>query len=322
MHNDTTPTAHLPLPHLGNLQEEDVPRLREAITQIDTALAARELLANKGAANGYAPLGADSKLAAIYLPSYVDDVLEFAALAALPASGEGGKIYVALDTNRIYRWSGSTYIEVDPSPGSTDAVPEGSSNMYFTGARVLSTVLAGFSAATNAVVNAGDSVLSACGKLQAQISALLATVTAHINNTANPHNTVNISGTAGNITGVAAVANGGTGQQTVLGIASVLNRGLYARETSGGTLVANTAYAIYSPAAASMSLPTAANTQAGDVIVLQNLGLQWATSNFTVNQNTNTRINMTTEALVCNVNVGAITLRCVNHDGTAYWHIC
>ncbi|CAA7387097.1 autotransporter outer membrane beta-barrel domain-containing protein [Chryseobacterium fistulae] len=54
------------------------------------------------------------KVPASQLPSYVDDVLEFADLASFPNPGEEGKIYVALDTNRIYRWSGSAYIEVSP----------------------------------------------------------------------------------------------------------------------------------------------------------------------------------------------------------------
>jgi lysophospholipase L1-like esterase len=44
------------------------------------------------------------------LPSYVDDVLEYANLAAFPATGESGKIYVANDTNLTYRWSGSSYV--------------------------------------------------------------------------------------------------------------------------------------------------------------------------------------------------------------------
>lgn len=43
------------------------------------------------------------------LPSFVDDVLEFADLASFPVSGESGKLYVALDTNLVYRWTGSTY---------------------------------------------------------------------------------------------------------------------------------------------------------------------------------------------------------------------
>ena len=49
------------------------------------------------------------------LPSFVDDVLEFANLASFPATGESGKIYVALNTNLTYRWSGTTYAEISPS---------------------------------------------------------------------------------------------------------------------------------------------------------------------------------------------------------------
>ena len=47
------------------------------------------------------------------LPSYVDDVLEFADASEFPAEGEEGKIYVALDTNFTYRWSGSAYIQIN-----------------------------------------------------------------------------------------------------------------------------------------------------------------------------------------------------------------
>lgn len=54
------------------------------------------------------------------LPSYVDDVLEYANLAAFPASGEAGKIYVALDTNKTYRWSGSAYVQI--TSGAVDSV--------------------------------------------------------------------------------------------------------------------------------------------------------------------------------------------------------
>jgi hypothetical protein len=95
----------------------------------------RELAANKGAANGYAPLDASTKIAATYLPAYVDDVLEYANLAAFPATGTAGIIYIALDTNKTYRWGGSSYTEISPSPGSSDAVPEGSVNLYYTNAR-------------------------------------------------------------------------------------------------------------------------------------------------------------------------------------------
>lgn len=68
--------------------------------------------AQKGIANGVVPLGADIKIPSAYLPSYVDDVLEFTNLASFPTTGENGKIYVAIDTNLTYRWSGSTYIQI------------------------------------------------------------------------------------------------------------------------------------------------------------------------------------------------------------------
>lgn len=49
------------------------------------------------------------------LPSYVDDVLEYKNLAAFPKTGESGKIYVADDTNKTYRWSGTAYVEISAS---------------------------------------------------------------------------------------------------------------------------------------------------------------------------------------------------------------
>jgi hypothetical protein len=54
----------------------------------------------------------DGKVPASQLPSYVDDIIEVANYAALPATGETGKIYLTLDNNKIYRWSGSIYIEI------------------------------------------------------------------------------------------------------------------------------------------------------------------------------------------------------------------
>lgn len=51
-------------------------------------------------------------IAAANLPSYVDDVLEYASLSKFPTKGESGKIYTALDTNKIYRWSGSAYVVI------------------------------------------------------------------------------------------------------------------------------------------------------------------------------------------------------------------
>ena len=82
-----------------------------------------------GAASGVAPLNASSKIDSTYLPSYVDDVIEgyyynskFYTTSAhtTEITGESGKIYVDLSTNKTYRYSGSAYIEV--SQGSVVSV--------------------------------------------------------------------------------------------------------------------------------------------------------------------------------------------------------
>lgn len=66
------------------------------------------------------------KVPASQLPSYVDDVLEFANLASFPATGESGKIYIAIDTNLTYRWGGSSYVVMS----SSLALGETSSTAY------------------------------------------------------------------------------------------------------------------------------------------------------------------------------------------------
>ena len=144
-----------------------------------------ELLAVKnsdGSVTSLVPLPADGKIPALYLPSYVDDVLEFANVAALPVIGEASKIYITLNTAKIYRWGGSAYAELAAPPGSTDAVVEGATNLYFTPARVLASVVTGIDLVTSTAVSATDTVLGAIGKLWAR-------VVAHIADTANPHGT-------------------------------------------------------------------------------------------------------------------------------------
>ena len=64
-----------------------------------------------------------------------EEFIEVANYAALPVTGESSKIYVTLDTNKLYRWTGSTYVELsgmtidaNPTDGSANAV---SSNGVF-----------------------------------------------------------------------------------------------------------------------------------------------------------------------------------------------
>lgn len=65
------------------------------------------------------------------------------------------------------------------SAATTSDLAEGT-NLYFTAARVLATILAGLSTATSAAITAADSVLAAFGKLQAQITTLTASLTGYV----------------------------------------------------------------------------------------------------------------------------------------------
>lgn len=73
------------------------------------------VLSEKGQPGGLAELDDTGHVPVSQLPSYVDDVQEYASRSAFPATGESGKIYVATDTNLTYRWSGSGYVEISPS---------------------------------------------------------------------------------------------------------------------------------------------------------------------------------------------------------------
>jgi hypothetical protein len=132
---------------LGNA--ETVTSVTQA--QVETAVGGAVVLAaSKGVANGVCDLDNNGLVPAVRLPSYVDDVIESATKAALPATGEAGKIYVVI---------------ADESRSNT------TTNKYFTESRVLATVLAGLSTASAVAVAATDSVLAAIGKLQAQVTA-------------------------------------------------------------------------------------------------------------------------------------------------------
>ena len=84
-------------------------------TEINTKLNTKLNTSLKGAANGLAELDSSGKVPSAQLPSYVDDVLEYANQSSFPVKGESGKIYIAQDTNKTYRWSGSIYVEISPS---------------------------------------------------------------------------------------------------------------------------------------------------------------------------------------------------------------
>lgn len=80
--------------------------------------------AQKGAASGVAELDETGKVPSTQLPSYVDDVVEGyyndgsfyeESGHTTEITGEAGKIYVDMTTNKTYRWSGSAYVEISAS---------------------------------------------------------------------------------------------------------------------------------------------------------------------------------------------------------------
>jgi hypothetical protein len=96
------------------------------LAAINELVSVKETAANKGAANGYAGLDATGKVPSAQLPSFVDDVLEYANYAALPVTGTAGVIYVTIDDNLTYRWSGTVYVMIS----SSLALGETSSTAY------------------------------------------------------------------------------------------------------------------------------------------------------------------------------------------------
>ncbi len=148
------------------------------VTGLQAALDNKINTSERGVSGGIATLDATARIPASQLPSYVDDVLEYATTAQFPATGETGKIYIAINQGtaanptRQYRWTGSTYAEINPSPGTTDALAEGSTNLYFSEHRVRTTVLTGLSMPVAAAITAADTVLSALGKIQARLNLM------------------------------------------------------------------------------------------------------------------------------------------------------
>lgn len=100
-----------PADHSHNYAAPTHSHTQSDITGLADTLASK---ANASALSGKADL-VDGKVPTSQLPGFVDDVLEETSLANFPTTGESGKIYVALDTNKTYRWSGTGYVEISDS---------------------------------------------------------------------------------------------------------------------------------------------------------------------------------------------------------------
>jgi hypothetical protein len=114
-------------------------------------------------------------------------------------------------------------------PATTDAVPEGTSNLYHTAARVRAVVITGLSTATNAAITATDTILTALGKLQAQITGHFG-----VGGSTHPDATTGVSGfmSSTDKTKLNGVATGATANST--------DAALLSRANHTGTQLAST----------------------------------------------------------------------------------
>jgi hypothetical protein len=85
-------------------------------------------------ANGYLKLDGSGKIGTSYIPGSVDEIIELSQYGQPTGSGDTTKLYVTLD-NKVWRYSGTQYVEIVAAPGSTTNITEGS-NLYYTTARV------------------------------------------------------------------------------------------------------------------------------------------------------------------------------------------
>jgi hypothetical protein len=117
-----------------------------------------------------------------------------------------GEIVYVTDTKKVYIGDGVTYggnlvtgeellsalddVQLTSLSNDDVLIYESSTSKWKNrpfSTRVRDVVLTGLNTATNAIISATDSVLVAFGKLQAQITANLSTLTSHISNVSNPH---------------------------------------------------------------------------------------------------------------------------------------
>jgi hypothetical protein len=79
-----------------------------------------------------------------------EEFIEVANFAALPVTGESGVIYVTLDTNKLYRWTGSVYVEV--SSNNADDI-----TLDFTGGLLTYTIYSPYNMSITSVTNVNAS---------------------------------------------------------------------------------------------------------------------------------------------------------------------
>ena len=82
---------------------------------ITNALSGKLNSSLKGVANGLAELDNTGKIPASQLPGGVNLLEKYPTVNDFPAVGDDYTMYVAEDTNFVYRWTGSDYVQIDAS---------------------------------------------------------------------------------------------------------------------------------------------------------------------------------------------------------------
>jgi hypothetical protein len=231
---------------------------------------AYQLLTGKNQPNGYAGLDSSGIIPAALLPSFVDDVVELQLIGNVepptPENGdmyfntddnviyryffsgvaggwdetiypEKGKIYITLNDNKSFRWGGSTMVEITASPGSTDAVPEGAVNKYWTNTRSISATLTGYVSGAG-TISSSDTIISAIQKLNGNIGAL---TTSGVAEGSRLYYT-NARAIASTLTGYTSGAGSITSSDTIIGAIQKLNGNIAALTTSNITEGSNLYY--------------------------------------------------------------------------------
>ncbi|MEN9907141.1 MAG: Tsukamurella phage [Bacteroidota bacterium] len=178
---DITETTEPIVTEIYTLAEKEKLGILDSTSDIDKPVSTLQAAADADVlqdAKDYADTGLALKLdTADYNDRYKGKYTSFGALTTAHPTANSGD-YAQVDAG-----SGSDVVNynydveegwIEGGSGSgatdTDALPEGSSNLYFTAARVLATVLTGISFVTGGAIVSTDSVLVAFGKIQKQLT--------------------------------------------------------------------------------------------------------------------------------------------------------
>jgi len=99
-------------------------KLKEILLGIKSDIEDRIPYSEKGEAGGVAELDNNGTVPIDQINDVFNEVLQFQTRASFPSTGEEGKLYIALDTQKLYRWklsdnkykvvSNQTYLQISP----------------------------------------------------------------------------------------------------------------------------------------------------------------------------------------------------------------